>query len=78
MSATVRFINNLREFQPEADEDGVWRVPSGRTLQELVDQSGIDNSMWEYAITVNGKGVLRSYALEDDDEVVFISPFVGG
>ena len=78
MSAKVRFINNLKQFQLETGEDGAWHVSPGRTVQDVVDQSGIDKSMWEYAITVNGKGVLRSYVLKEDDEVIFISPFVGG
>ena len=78
MSARVRFINNLKEFQLETGDDGAWHVPAGVTLREIVEMSGIDKSMWEYAITVNGRGVPRAYALEDGDEVIFISPFVGG
>ena len=78
MGAKVRFMNNLKEFQLEAGDDGAWHVPPGTTLQEVVDMSGIDKSMWEYAITVNGRGVSRAHALEDGDEVIFISPFVGG
>ncbi len=78
MSAKVRFINNLKEFQRETGDDGAWHVPPGTTIQEIVDMSGIDDSMWEYAVTVNGRGVLRGHALEENDEVMFISPFVGG
>ena len=78
MVAKARFLNNLKEFQLKTEEDGSWHVPPGTTLQELVDQSGIDKSMWEYAITVNGTGVSRSYALKEGDEVLVISPFVGG
>ena len=78
MSATIRFLNNLKPFQPEADADGIWRVPPGKTIQEVVDQSGVEGCGEEFMYTVNGGAVLRKYALKDGDELIFMSPFAGG
>ena len=78
MSALVRFINNLKPYQLESEADGAWHVPSGTTIQEILDQSGLEKSSWEFAYTVNGEAVLRKYELKDGDELVFMSPFLGG
>lgn len=78
MGAKVRFLGLLKDFQPESDADGVWRVPSGKTIQDIVDETGVQGGKWEFVITVNGDSVRRSYALADDDEVIFSTIFLGG
>ncbi|MCL2539319.1 MAG: hypothetical protein FWE66_03175 [Oscillospiraceae bacterium] len=78
MSAKIRFLGVLKEFQPESDENGAWQVPAGKTVQEIVDECGIKSGIWEYYITVNGKSVLRESKLNDGDEMIFSTLFLGG
>jgi len=78
MGAKVRFINNLKPHQLETSDDGAWNVPSGTTIQDIVDRSGVEHGGWEFMYTVNGHAQLRAYALRDGDELVFMSPFIGG
>ena len=78
ISAKVRFINNLKHHQQETEADGAWHVPVGTTIQEIVERSGVEQGGWEFAYTVNGNAKLRDYALEENDELVFMSPFIGG
>ena len=78
MSAKVQFLGLLKEFQPERDDSGFWYLPSGTTIQEIVDMTGVQNGTWEFVITVNGGSVLRNYPLADGDEVIFSTIFLGG
>ena len=78
MGAKIRFLGLLKEYQPESCDDGSWLVPPGKTIQEIVDQTGVQTGKWEYVITVNGESVLRSYMLQDADEVIFSTIFLGG
>ena len=78
MSAKVRFLNNLKPHQLETQADGAWHVPSGTTIQDIVDRSGVEQGGWEFAYTVNGTAQLREYVLKEGDELVFMSPFIGG
>lgn len=79
MSVKVRFLGILREFQPEADENGFWIIPAdGRTIQQVIDETGVEQSPWEYVPTVNGDNQYKNYVLKDGDELDFITTFIGG
>jgi len=78
LGAKVRFLGVLKDSQPRSDESGVWHVPEGMTVQDIVDQSRLMDGKWEFYITVNGEAVLRGYRLTDGDEVVFSTLFLGG
>ncbi|MCL1830562.1 MAG: hypothetical protein FWG21_03940 [Oscillospiraceae bacterium] len=78
MGARVRFLGLLKEFQPDSDDQGFWKVPIGTTIKEIAEKTGVDSSKWDFVITVNGESVLRSYALKDNDELIFSTIFLGG
>jgi len=78
MSAKVRFLGILREYQPEADENGFWIIPAGKTIQQIIDETHLDETPWEYVPTVNGDNQYRSYVLKDEDQLDFITTFIGG
>ena len=78
MEARVRFLGLLKEFQPESNDNGFFMVPVGTTVKEIADASGVDSSKWDFVVTVNGESVFRSYALKENDELVFATIFLGG
>lgn len=78
MGAKVRFLGLLKDYQPESDENGIWYVPPGSTVQDIVDKSGVKSGKWEFIVTVNGESVRRHYELADGDDVIFSTIFLGG
>ena len=78
MGAKVHFLGLLKEFQPGSEDRNEWTVKEGTTIQDIIDVSGIKSSKWEYVITVNGQSVRRQYEVQNDDEVVFSTIFLGG
>jgi len=53
-------------------------VPVGTTIKEIADKTGVDSTKWDFVITVNGESRLRSYQLQEHDELVFTTLFLGG
>lgn len=47
------------------------------TIKEMIDNLGIDDNMIGI-ITVNGTRAMEDYKLCDGDDVIFISPILGG
>ena len=78
MEAKVRFLGLLKEYQQESNSEGYWMVPVGTTIKEIADKTGVDSTKWDFVITVNGESRLRSYQLQEHDELVFTTLFLGG
>jgi len=78
MQAKVRFLGLLKEYQLESNDEGYWMVPVGTTIKDITDRTGVDSTKWDFIITVNGESMLRSYKLQENDELVFTTLFLGG
>lgn len=78
MSAKVRFLGILKEYQPKADANGFWTVEPGRSVKSIEEESGVEATQWEYFVLVNGEPTLRAYELKDGDVLDFTTIFAGG
>jgi molybdopterin converting factor small subunit len=79
MGVKIRFLGILKPYQPQEDENGFWVVPAdGRTIQNVIDETGVEDTPWEYIPTVNGDNQYRKYVLKDGDQLDFVTTFVGG
>ncbi len=78
MSVQIRFLGILKKIQPSDNGSGFWEVDGeGKTLEELLNTTGLRQSNIGYTAIVNGIRKPQSYALRTGDKVN-IMPLVAG
>ena len=79
MSVNVRFCGPLKQYQPSANDAGVWVVDAeGKTIAYVLTQSSLMENEMDFMQLVNGKSVNREYILADGDKLDIMSTLVGG
>lgn len=79
MSVKIRFFGPLKQYQPFSDDNGVWVADAnGKTIADVIAQSPLSNSGWDFIQVVNGQSVDRQHILENGDNLDVMSTLVGG
>ncbi len=75
----VKLYATLRRYRPDLDhgEAASIELPSGATLQDLLDVLGIGQTETKQCF-VNAVGQEMDYMLHDGDEVGIFPPIAGG
>ena len=79
MSINVRFLGPLKQYQPSANDAGMWVVDAeGKTITYVLAQSSLMENEMDFMQLVNGKSVNREYILAEGDKVDIMLTLLGG
>lgn len=79
MSVKIRFLGPLKQYQPLLDGSDVWVADvEGKTIADVVSQSPLSESGWDFMQLVNGQSVDREYILANGDSLDIMPTLVGG